>query len=108
MGYRNGKGAQVYTSAEMDGDMEPHVFSRFQRLSFDVEFYFDDEDVNRLLSSVRNDRFAVKDELGPAAIICQSNVIQNLVTVLPNASFIECLEIRLHFFSPQDMRFRKF
>lgn len=36
----------------MDGDMEPNVFSRFQRLSFDAGFYFDDEYVNRLLRIV--------------------------------------------------------
>lgn len=90
MSHRNEKGAQVYASADMDGDMEPHVFARFQRISFDAGLY----------SHSRIDRngcFAIEDEIRFGAILRRSNVIRNLVCLLSISPFISCLEVELHF-----------
>ena len=97
-GYRDAKGIQVYASNELNGDMEPHIFARLQRLSIDIWFDFDNGYVEPPLSIDRSGRFADGDEVQLVdATIRQSNDILNLVSLLSNSPVINHLNVELYF-----------
>ncbi len=95
--YRDTKGIQVYASEELNGDMEPHIFARFQRLSIDIWFDFDNGYVKPPLSIDRSGHFAGEDEVRFGATIRQSNVIRDLVSLLSNSPVINHLQLELWF-----------
>ena len=95
--YRDTKGIQVYASEELDGDMEPHIFARFQRLTIDIWFDFEHGYVEPPLSIDRSGLFADGDEVRFGATIRQSNVIRDLVSLLSNSPVINHLDVHLWF-----------
>ena len=42
-GSRNAEGVQVYASDETSGDIEPHIFARFERLALLARFNIDED-----------------------------------------------------------------
>lgn len=94
-GQPNARGIQVYASDEMNGDMEPHIFARFQRLFFDAWINFDDYDVEPPLRIDRSGRFDKEDEIRLGATMRQWNMIRNLVSLLSNSPSINRLDVLL-------------
>ena len=94
-GQPNARGVQVYASDEMNGDMEPHIFARFQRLFFDAWINFDDYNVEPPLTIDRSGRFAEDDEIRLGATMRQSNMIRTLVSLLSNSPSIDHLYVLL-------------
>lgn len=76
--------------------MEPHVFARFERLSFGALFEFDDDDnAESPLVIDRDYRFNVEEELRFGEIISQSNLIRNLVSLISKPPFLNYLDVVL-------------
>ena len=93
MGYHNAKCLQVHHSDRMRGCVEPHTFAKFESLMFYVNLEFDNEDLEPRLRVDKDHRFVVEDETQVGATLGQADVIRNLVSLLSNSPFIDCLYI---------------
>ena len=94
IGYRTEDGSYIYNIPPMDGLIEPHVFARFQRITFHADFEFTaaesylyvDDDFN-----VDND-----DRARFIAFLRRPGTFKLLVRLLSNSPSLRCLSIGLN------------
>ena len=95
IGKKNKKGVVVYNTRPLSGDIEPHIFAKFQKISFDA--YFDDDHTQPLEMWIDDDTHVVREEDASTfrRIFSGSNLIKDFVKILSNAPRITRLEIAL-------------
>ena len=106
MGYRDAKGLQVYASDEMSGDIEPHVFAKFERLHFHADFDFENAEIQPPVKIDKDHRFVAEHEIRFGANLRRSDVIWNFVSLLSNSPFINRLVVHVGFSLTPKFEFR--
>lgn len=88
-------GVVVYDTASLSGDIEPHIFAKFQRISFDA--YFDDDHTQLMEMWIDDDTriFRADDAAELKKTLQSSNLIKDLVKILSNSPRITSLEVSL-------------
>ncbi|PMD51039.1 uncharacterized protein K444DRAFT_223792 [Hyaloscypha bicolor E] len=94
LGPHNGR---IYNTPEMDGKMEPHVFSRFKHISLELEFNCNPEDLAGCpqLSIDPDLKIASEDCVKFQDFLRQTNIFRDLAEIICNSPRVTCLEILL-------------
>lgn len=93
IGKKDKNGVVVYKTRPLSGDIEPHIFAKFQKISFDA--YFDDDQTQPLEMWIDDDTHVIREEDAMAfkKIFSGSDLIKDLVKILSNSPRITSLEI---------------
>ena len=94
IGKKDKNGVVSYGTSQLLGDIEPHVFAQFQKISF--EAYFDDEHTQNLEMWIDDDTHVLKPEDANTfkRMIRSSSVFKDLFTILFNSHKITFLEVK--------------
>lgn len=90
-GYLNDKIPQIHASDKVRGNVEPHIFAKFESLNCYINLDFDNEDLEPHLRVDKDHGFVDEDEAQFSAALRQSDVIRNFVSLLSNSPFINHL-----------------
>ena len=102
-GRKNATGRTIYDTSEMKGAMEPHVFRRFQRVRYEVEFEYGETDSDLHVFIDRNFRISNKEEVrlithlksATAGKLAPVQIVQDFVNLISKSPRIEHLEVAL-------------
>jgi hypothetical protein len=94
LGPHNGR---IYNTPEMDGKMEPHVFSRFKHISLELEFNCNPEDLAGCpqLSIDPDLKIASEDCVKFQDFLRRTNIFRDLAEIICNSPRVTYLEILL-------------
>lgn len=91
--FQKDTGTTAYTLPEGDGDMEPHVFARFQRLQLRVDLGFDEIDNSPKLGVDNAMNVCPESQLRFTNTLRDMNIFSNFVALLRNSDEITYLRI---------------
>jgi hypothetical protein len=92
-------GGRIYSTPEMDGKMEPHVFSRFKQITLDFVL---DLDPNRIVGCPEM-KIAVDDCVKFQEFLLRTNIFRDFATVLSKSLQVKRLSIDLELWAwPND------
>jgi hypothetical protein len=94
IGKKDKNGAVSYGTSQLLGDVEPHIFAQFQKISFNA--YFDDEHTQNLEIWIDDDTHVIKpeDAFLFKKMLRSSSLFKNLFTILFNSHRITFLQIK--------------
>jgi len=95
VGKLNEKGQTIYNTPAMGGLMEPHVFARFQKITFDANFDF--LSTQHIEMWINDETFVVnpEDAANFRKILRSSTIIKDFVKIISNSPKINSLKIFL-------------
>lgn len=94
IGYREEDGSHVYNTPPMDGLMEPHMFARFQRVTFHADFEFTAAESHLYIDDDFN--INTDDRARFIAFLRRPGVFELLVQLLSNSPTLHRLSIGLN------------
>ena len=96
VGFKDINGHMCYESKCMDGEIEPHIFAKFERIVFNARFHINDYAEPPALFVDENLRVDPDDEINFKNYIRNSAVFQGLVRLISNSPLIKHLQICLN------------
>ena len=94
IGYRKEDGSHVYNTPPTDGLMEPHVFARFQRVTFHADFEFTATESHLYIDDEFN--IDTNDTARFIAFLRRAGIFELLVRLLSNSPSLHRLSIGLN------------
>jgi hypothetical protein len=91
----------IYTTPEMDGLMDPHVFARFKRVNLELRFEFDPDECPRFrpLGIDSEMKIERKECIRFQNFLRRTNVLRDFKQVISNSPVVDHLGIRLSIFA---------
>jgi hypothetical protein len=92
---------RIYATPEMDGLMEPHIFARFQKVNFELNFEFEPDHcpMYRPLGINSEMKIERKERIRFQNFLRRTNILRDFKEVISNSYLVEFLRINLRIFA---------
>lgn len=100
--FQKDTGTAIYTLPERDGDMEPHAFARFERISFCVDLGFDEVANAPKLTIDNHMNVSPESQILFTKTLRDTSIFNNFVALLRNSHNITWLRIEVNTYLESD------
>ena len=113
LGRKNVNGLTEYNERDMSGAMEPHVFTRFERVRYEADFDFQQDGAAPWMNIEKDLQISAEDESRVIAYFNDPNacrlpaaqIIQHFVTLISRSPLVATLEFAFSVKFPADFDF---